>query len=330
VHIPDGFINGTTSIGAAVVASGGLVGSLRAGARTLNDRQIPLAGLTAAFIFALQMLNFPVAGGTSGHLLGGALAAILLGPALGVTVVAVVVIVQALLFADGGITALGLNVVNMSLLTVFTGWLVFRALMTVLPKRSASVVGATMAAAWASVVASSLGFVVEYSLGGRGGVEIGTVFGAMIGVHSLIGIGEGLITATVVGAVLAVRPDLVTGAARYSIADGAVGPSRRAVGGFVVGGLIAALVLVAFVAPMASSSPDGLERVAEDTGFADTADDHPVGGPLAEYGVAGIENETVATIVAGAVGTVVTFAFGLILAGIVRRTTKKEPAPVHT
>jgi cobalt/nickel transport system permease protein len=160
VHIPDGFINGTTSIGAAVVASGGLVGSLRAGARTLNDRQIPLAGLTAAFIFALQLLNFPVAGGTSGHLLGGALAAILLGPALGVTVVAVVVIVQALLFADGGITALGMNVEKMSHLTVLTGWLVFRALMTVLPKRSATVVGATMEAAWASVVASSLGFVV--------------------------------------------------------------------------------------------------------------------------------------------------------------------------
>src|SRR3990170_2165566 len=116
MHIPDGFINGATSLGAGVLAAGGLGAALRRGSRTLKDRQIPLAGLVAAFVFALQMLNFPVAAGTSGHLLGGALAAVLLGPSMAVVAVSVVVIVQALLFADGGVSALGLNILNMGLL----------------------------------------------------------------------------------------------------------------------------------------------------------------------------------------------------------------------
>lgn len=319
MHIPDGFINGTTSAGAAVAAAGSLGVSLRASARNLKERQIPLAGLTAAFVFALQMINFPVAAGTSGHLLGGALAAILLGPTLGITVVSVVVIVQALLFADGGLSALGLNVVNMAVLTAAVGWLAFRAVMAMLPKRTGVVVVAVMIAAWASVVASATGFVLEYSLGGQGGIDIGTVFGAMVGVHALIGIGEGLITATVVGAVLAVRPDLVTGLARYDLGRQQTAPSRRATAGFVGGGMAAALALVIFVAPLASSDPDGLERVAADTGFAEQAADHPIGGPLADYAVSGLDSDVTGTVAAGVVGLVVTFAAGIVMVGAARR-----------
>jgi cobalt/nickel transport system permease protein len=321
VHIPDGFINATTSVGAGAAAIGSLGGALKRGSRTLKDRQIPLAGLAAAFIFTLQMLNFPVAAGTSGHLLGGALAAILLGPSLGITVVAVVIFVQALLFADGGLSAIGLNVVNMAVITSLAGWGVFRLITALLPKRIPSLLAATMIASWVSVVAASLGFVLEYWLGGQGGVPIGTVLGAMAGVHALIGIGEGLITATVVGAVVAVRPDLVFGAVRAGIerSDGHARVRRGTIGGFVAGGLGAALLLVTIAAPLASSAPDGLNKVASDTGIAVAEQAHPIGGPLASYGVAGVENGPLGTIVAGAVGVVVTFAVGLIFVGVSRR-----------
>jgi cobalt/nickel transport system permease protein len=321
VHIPDGYINLATSAGAGVAAAGGLGVALKASGKNLADRQIPLAGLAAAFIFALQMLNFPVAAGTSGHLLGGALAAILLGPWLGVVVVAVVVIVQALIFADGGISALGLNVLNMAVITAPVGWAVFRGVMRIAPRNTASVLSATALAGWVSMLVSSLAFVVEYGLGGQGGVPLATVFAAMTGVHAIIGIGEGLISAVVVGAVLAVRPDLVRATAGLEVSRTRTAPSPRALGSFVLAGIVSALLLVLVVAPLASADPDGLERVAADTGFAATAEDHPLGGPLADYGVAGIESERTGTIVAGAIGVVVTFGVGLGLIALARRRT---------
>ncbi|MGH9229782.1 MAG: energy-coupling factor ABC transporter permease [Acidimicrobiales bacterium] len=212
MHIPDGFIDGTTSAGAAVVAAGGLGASLRRAGEVLDERRVPLAGLVAAFVFAVQMLNFPVAGGTSGHLLGGALAAVLVGPAVGAVCVSVVLAVQALLFADGGLSALGLNVLNMALLTAFGGYAVFVVVRHLLPRTSASVVVASGVAAGVSVVLSALAFTAEYAIGGSGTAAVSTVAGAMVGVHVLIGIGEGVITGLVVGAVLATRPDLVWGA----------------------------------------------------------------------------------------------------------------------
>jgi cobalt/nickel transport system permease protein len=211
VHIPDGFINATTSVGAGAVAAGGIGLSLRRAAQTLQERQAPLAGLVAAYIFAVQMLNFPVAAGTSGHLLGGVLAAVLVGPWAGAICVAVVLTVQAL-FADGGLTALGLNITNMAIVGVFGGWAVFTVLRRLLPATKASVTVAAGVAAGISVVLAASAFVVEYAIGGTGGASVGTVLAAMVGVHTLIGIGEGIITALTVGAVLAVRPDLVYGA----------------------------------------------------------------------------------------------------------------------
>jgi cobalt/nickel transport system permease protein len=213
VHIPDGFINASTSVGAGAVAAGGIGVSLRRAADTLQERQAPLAGLVAAYIFAVQMLNFPVAAGTSGHLLGGVLAAVLVGPWAGAVSVAVVLVVQSLLFADGGLTALGLNITNMAIVGVFGGWAVFRLLRRVLPATKTSVVVAAGIAAGISVVLAASAFVVEYAIGGTGGASVGTVLAAMVGVHALIGIGEGIITAFTVGVVLGVRPDLVDGAA---------------------------------------------------------------------------------------------------------------------
>lgn len=330
MHIPDGFINGATSAGAAVVAAGGVGTALVQSGKQLKEKQLPFAGLAAAFIFALQMLNFPVAAGTSGHLIGGALAAILLGPWLGIVAVTVVVAVQALLFADGGVSALGLNVLNMAIVTVAVAWPIFRGLVKVLPTSNASVLGATMVASWASVVASSLAFALQYAIGGNGGVDPGTVFGAMAGVHAIIGIGEGIITALVVGAVLVVRPDLVYGTADLDLVpSGDSAPSRLAVGTFVIAGLVAAFALVFFVAPIASPNPDGLEYVAEETGFIDTAEDHAIGGPLADYGVAGIDSERAGTVVAGVIGTVLTFGVALGLVAVTRRRRRAgESAPV--
>jgi cobalt/nickel transport system permease protein len=195
----------------------------------LDERRVPLAGLVAAFVFAVQMLNFPVVSGTSGHLLGGALAAVLVGPAVGAVCVTVVLAVQALLFADGGLSALGLNVLNMALVTAFGGYAVFMLVRRVMSRTPSSVVAATGIAAAVSVVLSALAFAVEYAVGGTGTASVATVAGAMVGVHVLIGVGEGVITALVVGAVLATRPDLVWGARDLANDQPDTGPAAEKV-----------------------------------------------------------------------------------------------------
>jgi cobalt/nickel transport system permease protein len=211
MHIPDGFINAGVSAAAGVVSAGGVAVAVKKAGETLEDKQAPLAGLVAAFVFAVQMLNFPVASGTSGHLLGGVLAAVLVGPWAGAICITLVLIVQAL-FADGGLSALGLNVLNMAIVAGMGGYAIFMAIRSLLPKTKTVVVGASAIAAFLSVILASIAFVVEYALGGVGDVSLRGVFVAMVGVHGLIGIGEAVITALAVSTVLAVRPDLVYGA----------------------------------------------------------------------------------------------------------------------
>lgn len=212
MHIPDGFINAGVAAAADVIAVGGVGVALKKATDTMEEKQAPLAGLVAAFVFAVQMLNFPVAAGTSGHLLGGVLAAVLVGPWLGALCIALVLLVQALFFADGGISALGLNIVNMALIGAMGGYAVFVAIRGILPKRRTMVVAGSAIAAGISVVMASIGFWIEYGLGGVGEVSLPTVFVAMVGTHALIGIGEALITGLTVGAVMSVRSDLVYGA----------------------------------------------------------------------------------------------------------------------
>lgn len=214
MHVPDGFLDAPTSVGTGVVAVAAVAVALRGARRELDDRTAPLAGLVAAFVFAVQMLNFPVASGTSGHLMGGALAAVLVGPYTAVLCTSTVFIVQALLFADGGITALGTNIVLMGLTTTLVGWVVFRALQTVLPKRLSTVAPAAGVAAFVSVPVAALLFVALYAIGGTADLSLSTLATAMVGVHVLIGIGEGVITALAVASIVAVRPDLVYGARR--------------------------------------------------------------------------------------------------------------------
>lgn len=209
MHVPNGFLDAPTSMatGAAAVVC---VGAALAGARReLDDRTAPMAGLVAAFVFATQMLNFPVAAGTSGHLLGGALAAVLVGPWTAVLCMSVVFVVQSLLFADGGITALGTNIVLMAVTTVLVGWVVLRLLQAVLPKRTSLTPAQAGIAAFVSVPVAASVFVLLYSLGGTADIPFHTLMTAMFGVHTLIGIGEGVITGLAVGAIIAVRPDLV-------------------------------------------------------------------------------------------------------------------------
>lgn len=317
MHIPDGFLNGATSAGTAAVAAGGLGYSIKRAGVYLQDKRIALTGLVAAFVFALQMLNFPVAAGTSGHLLGGALAVVLVGPWLGITAVGVVVLIQALLFADGGISALGPNLLNMAIVTGLVGWYVFRWVTRLLPKTWTSVLVSTFAAALVSVVATSIAFVFEYSIGGRGNVDLATVFAAMVGVHFLIGVGEGLISAVTVGAVGAARPELIAGLDGMGPARPNQVPVRSGVLGFVVSGLVVAVLLVLLVAPLASGEPDGLERVAIDQGFIETADESAAAGsPLADYALSGADDEATGTRIAGLVGVAVTFGIGAVIVGV--------------
>jgi cobalt/nickel transport system permease protein len=212
MHVPDGFLDATTSIATGVIAAIAIAVALKGARRELDDRTAPMAGLVAAFVFAAQMLNFPVGAGTSGHLLGGALAAVLVGPFTAALCLAVVLVVQALLFADGGITALGTNITLFSVVAVGSAWFVFRGLQQVLPKRLPMVPVASGVAALVSVPVTALAFVGLFAIGGQVPAPLGAVATAMLGWHTLIGIGEGLITALVVASVVDVRPDLVYGA----------------------------------------------------------------------------------------------------------------------
>lgn len=316
MHAPDGFLTAGTAITTGVVSAGTLGVALKRTRDTLGDKQIPLAGIAAAFIFAAQMFNFPVAAGTTGHLLGGALAAILLGPFTGAIVVAVVVLVQALAFADGGLTALGYNFLNMAIVTSFGGYALFVLLRKVLPRNGSGIIAASALAAGLSVVLASVMFSIEWLFGASVPIPFDTVFGAMVGVHALIGIGEAVITGLAVGAVLAARPDLVYGArdlSRDEVADRPKVSTRT----FVIAGLLVAVVFATVVSQFAAPDPDGLERVAEDQGFLDQGRDSATSGSIfADYATSGIDNEPLSLAVAGTTGVLITLlvAGGLVLA----------------
>ncbi|MFP1629540.1 energy-coupling factor ABC transporter permease [Streptomyces sp. 5K101] len=355
MHVPDGFINAPVSVAAGAAAAGAVAVSLRGARRELGgsaaalpgaDRTAPLAGLVAAFVFAVQMLNFPVAAGTSGHLLGGALAAILVGPFTGVLCIAVVLLMQGVLFADGGLTALGVNITVMGVVTVLVAYGLFRGLVTVLPRTRRSVTVASFVAALVSVPAAAAAFTLLYAVGGLTDVPIGSVLTAMVGVHVLIGIGEAAITALTVGAVLAVRPDLVYGA------RGLTAPLKLRVGGELVDapaepapvaarsprkvwltGLATAFVLAGFVSFYASASPDGLEKVAADTGIDKTVEEHAAAGsPLADYGVEDITDARLSGGLAGVIGVGATVAVGTGVFRVVRRrrTDSEQDTPVRS
>lgn len=328
MHIPDGFIDAPVSLAAGVIALIGIAICLRGARRQLDERTAPLAGLVAVFVFAMQMLNFPVAAGTSGHLLGGALAAILVGPYAGALAVSVVILVQGLLFADGGLSALGLNIINMGLITAVVGWFVFRFVIRIGGTSRPAVLSAAFIAGFVSVPVSALGFVVEYALGGTGTVSLGAVTLAMVGTHLLIGIGEGIITMLTVGAVFFARPDLVYGLHDRAVAAAQAG--RRRAWGLVWAGLALSLLIAGVASYYASSSPDGLEKVAEDQGFLDQATTSANATlPTADYGVAGVSDARLSVGIAGVFGVVVLALIVFALFLLIARSRRGEPTPAH-
>ncbi|KRO31708.1 MAG: cobalamin biosynthesis protein CbiM [Actinobacteria bacterium BACL2 MAG-121220-bin52] len=216
--MPDGFIEIPTSAAFGTLALAGTAIALKKAKTEVDDRTAPMAGLTAVFIFAVQMLNFPVAAGTSGHLLGGALAMVLVGPYAASLAITVVLGVQALLFADGGLTALGLNVFNLSVIAVLVSFLVFKLMVKLLPKTKSAIPLAAGIAAFVSVPISASAFTLQYAIGGNGTAPVETVLIAMFSTHLLIGIGEAVITMLTVSAILASRSDLVYGWSRKEVA----------------------------------------------------------------------------------------------------------------
>jgi cobalt/nickel transport system permease protein len=226
MHVPDGFLDVPTSIATGVVAAGAIAVALRGARRELDDKTTPLAGITAAFIFAAQMLNFPVGAGTSGHLIGAGLAAVLVGPWTAMLVMSVVLIVQALLFADGGVTALGTNLVLMAVVATGVAWLVVRGVQRCAPSSRRLGVPAAALAGLVSVPVAAAVFSALFAIGGTADIAPATVLTAMIGWHTLIGVGEAVITALVVSAIMAVRPDLVYGA-RPALAAQPLAVTRR-------------------------------------------------------------------------------------------------------
>ncbi|MEW9528875.1 energy-coupling factor ABC transporter permease [Microbispora sp. NPDC049125] len=338
MHVPDGFFDVPVSVGAGVFAAAGVAVCLRGARRELDDRTAPMAGLVAAFIFAVQMLNFPVAAGTSGHLLGGALAAILVGPYTAVLCVAVVLLVQGFFFADGGLTALGVNISLMAIVTTVVGWAVFRTVTRAAPGSRRAVVAGSFVAALVSVPAAALVFTALFWLGGTAPIEVSSVAVAMGGVHLLIGLGEGLITAVTVSSVLAVRPDLVYGArglARRLVlrtADGEVevgeqepAPVRAGLRPVLVGGALVAVLLAGFVSFYASSAPDGLEKVAADKGLSANAGPHHLeDAPLAGYGVKGVDDQRLSNGLAGVAGVGLTVVAGGAVFYAVRRRRRHQ------
>ena len=310
MHVPDGFMNVTMSAATGVISFGTLWAYIRSAKGLIADKFIALTGMMSALIFVLQMINFPVAAGTSGHLLGGALAVIVLGPRLGLICLSVVVIIQSLLFADGGLSALGVNVLNMAIVTTTTSWFIVKYWIKFIGKNKTSIVTVSVLAGILSVVFSSIAFTIQYAIGGTISIPVGTVLIAMVTTHLIIGLGEGIITALIITLLIRVRPDLV-----YAFDRNDKNTTKVSFYGL----FIILILLLSLVTPFASSSPDGLESVAEEFGFTQT---DGIVLLLDDYGISAINNNFVSTVLSALLGiTVVAIMFNLI---ITRRKSGKN------
>jgi cobalt/nickel transport system permease protein len=297
LHIPDGFLTLIVSLIFWVVTLVMIGFSISKTNKSLGEKQIPLMGIMAAFIFAAQMLNFPVAGGTSGHFLGGALAAIVLGPWAGILVMTAVIAVQGFLFQDGGLLVMGANIFNMGILTAAIGFGLYR---TVSNRNTTLRLTVAGVAAWLATMGAALFTSLQLWLSNTSRLEI--VVPTMLGVHALIGVGEAIITVTAMAFIERTRPDLL------SAEKSAVSGGR----GWIYAGILISLLVVT-LAPLASGDPDGLERVAEDIGFLDAGMSAPY-EILPDYTIPFIGETGFSTVLAGIVGALAVLGI-LILAG---------------
>jgi len=304
MHIPDGFLSTGVSLILWIVSIAVIAYSLKRVGNELGERQVPFMGVLAAAIFAAQMLNFTVVGGTSGHLLGAALATILLGPWAAVIVMTSVVAIQALIFQDGGLVVLGANLFNMAIVGVAVAYMVYRTIYRMSGGRQWGIFVGGFIAAWASIELAALACAFQLAASGTSPANV--AIPAMGSIHALIGIGEGLITLGALAFLFATRRDLIT-----------AGDSSAKQGTLVWGVGLAIALLLAVFSPLASAYPDGLEWVAEEHGFIETAQ-----GPLYEiipdYVFPGVSNEALATILAGIIGTLIVFGVALAI-GYARR-----------
>jgi cobalt/nickel transport system permease protein len=310
MHIPDGFISGPVLVVCWIISLIVIAHAFIRVKRDMDERKVPLMGVVAAAIFAGQMLNFPVAGGTSGHLLGAALAMILLGPWAAVLVMTIVVSAQALIFQDGGVVALGANLFNMAVIGVFVSYTVYRAVQRFSRGARWGLFVGGFLAAWTSIFIAALAAALELAFSGTSPANIAVP--AMALVHSVIGLGEGLITVGALAFVSAVRPDLVRTT------------EQKQIGGKVVwiAGLLIAIAL-AVASPLASTHPDGLEYVAAQQGFLNKAQAAPY-HVIPDYAMPGIVNKSTATIVAGIVGVIIVF---LVAVGVAYLRRNRAAAP---
>lgn len=296
LHIPDGFLSLIVSLICWVITVLVVGAAISRTNKALGEKQIPLMGVMAAFIFAAQMINFPVAGGTSGHLLGGALAAIVLGPWAGMLVMTAVIAVQALLFQDGGLLVMGANIINMGLVTAAIGYGLYRSV----SGQSRTVkLGVAGVAAWLSVMAGALLTALQLWLSGTS--ELGIVIPAMLGVHAIIGLGEAFITVSALAFILQTRPDLL----------GEGSESAKASRNWIYAGGIISL-LVVLLSPFASADPDGLERVAQNLGFIGAGQSAPY-EVIPDYTIPFLGETAISTILAGVVGIVVVGAIIMLI-----------------
>jgi cobalt/nickel transport system permease protein len=311
LHIPDGFLSIVVSVICWTITAIVLAVAISRTNKSLGEKQVPLMGVMAAFIFAAQMINFPVAGGTSGHLLGGALAAIVLGPWAAMLVMTAVIAVQALLFQDGGLLVMGANILNMGLITAAIGYGLYRGVMNRSRGTKLAVAGV---AAWLSVMAGALATAFQLWLSGTSNLQ--TVGIAMLAVHALIGIGEALITVAALAFIFQTRPDLLDEAS-------VSGQGSRA---WIVAGVVISLVVI-LLSPLASVFPDGLERVAKDSGFLEIAQTSPY-QLIPNYGIPFLSKTPLSTILAGVIGALVVLGLSILAGRSLQEkshTTNRKP-----
>ena len=323
MHIPDGFLDTKTIVATTTLSVMGVGSAWQQTRARMPARRIPLLGVAAAFVFAAQMLNFPVAGGTSGHLIGAVLASVLLGPGPAVIVITAVLVVQCLLFADGGVLALGANIFNMAIIGTIGGYSIYRFVAKVIPGERGRML-AIFLASWGSVVLASLCCAGELSWSGT--VTAGGAFPAMAGIHAVIGVGEGLITSLVITGISKARPDLLASTPGQE--------SSRSFKNVVVYGALISFGLILFVSPFASSWPDGLNRVASEFGFNQKALQNRISPSiLPDYRFPGVGAVPMATMLGGSMGVILILVLSFLVARMLMRKPKPRryhESPEHT
>lgn len=314
MHIPDGFLDTKTAIATTLLSGTAVAVALRRLQKNLKPSHVPLLGLSASFIFVSQMLNFPVIGGTSGHLIGAVLASVLLGPDAAILCMTAVLLIQTFIFADGGVAALGANILNMGVVAVLGGYPVYRILYRILPTPRGKIV-ASVFSAWLSIVLASVFCAGELAWSGTSGWAV--VFPTMTNIHMLIGIGEGLITGIIIAAIYKTKPELLETSLISS------SPNFRQ--STILYTVIFSVALLLLVTPFVSDWPDGLETVAATLGFdARGIATNSAGALLPDYTIPGVKNASIATIVAGLVGAVIAFGSAVIIGRILIPKSKKQ------